>query len=375
MGSEHLSPVIALEGLGVRLGGRPILHSLSLALRGRSVGLLGPNGAGKTTLIHTLLGFHRPSEGSARVLGHDIGTREGLAGMRRAVGYMPERDAYIADMTAVRQVRMFAELSGLPPTLALERAHEALIAVGLGEARYRELGTFSLGMKQRAKLAQAIVHGPSLLLLDEPTNGLDPAGRARMLRLIARIRDSGVTILLSSHLLHDVEQVCDEVLVLKDGRVALHADLAAERRSNRHFLDVEVRGDRAAFAGGLAERGCEVALHGPWRLKVVLPPELTMRDLYRIAGESSVQIHRLAYRRYSLEDLFLGAMGVPIGLPPEPAKAGAPGDRNGSAKVGDTATALNAPLDGAQAAPDALSATAEHDPAAELHPPAEVNHA
>mgnify|MGYP001162881684 CR=1 FL=1 len=314
-----MTAVIALEGLGVRLGGRPILRDLTVRLEGRAVGLLGPNGAGKTTLVHTLLGFHPPSEGTARVLGHDVRDRRGLRAIRAAVGYMPERDSFLGDVSAIRQVRLFAELSGLPPKAALERAHEALIAVGLGEARYREVRTYSLGMKQRVKLAQAIAHGPQVLFLDEPTNGLDPAGRSRMLKLIADIRDSGVTVVLSSHLLPDVEQVCDEVLVLKDGVVALQADLAAQRRSDQRFLDVEVRGERSGLAEALQAAGCEVAVHGRWRLKVVLPAAWGMRDVYAAASDAGAQVRRLTYRRHSLEDLFLHAMGLPTAFAPDAA--------------------------------------------------------
>ncbi len=310
-----MTALIALAGLGVRLGGRPILRDLTVRLERPAVGLLGPNGAGKTTLIHALLGFHAVDAGTARVLGHDVQAPGALAAIRQAVGYMPERDAFVGDLSAIRQVRMFAELSGVPPAAALERAHEALIAVGLGEARYREVGTYSLGMKQRVKLAQAIVHGPRLVFLDEPTNGLDPAGRLRMIELIRQIRDSGVGVVLSSHLLHDVDQVCDEVLVLKDGRVALHSDLASARRANRRFLDVEVRGAREGFAAALAARGCEVALHGQWRVKVVLPDGMAVRDLYHVSAASDTQIRRLAYRRHAIEDLFLSAMGIPGLLP------------------------------------------------------------
>jgi len=306
-----LTPAIELQDLGVRLGGRPILRGLDVALSGRALGLLGPNGAGKTTLIHTLLGFHRPSEGTARVLGRDIRDVRAAREARRDIGYMPERDAFIHDMSAVRFVRLMGEVAGLPPTIALERAHETLIAVGLGEARYRNLGTYSLGMKQRAKLAQAIVHGPRLLFLDEPTNGLDPAARVRMIRMIGQIRDSGVQIVLSSHLLRDVEQVCEDVLVLRDGQIAVHCDLAAERRANARFLDLEVRGAREVLAAAIEALGATVALpDGKRRLKVVLPEALDVREVYRAAAGCGVQIRRLASRRDSLEDIFLRAMGL-----------------------------------------------------------------
>src|SRR2546423_2256948 len=202
--------VITLDNLSVTFGRRPILKNLNGELRGRAIGLLGPNGAGKTTLIHTLLGFHPPTTGTARIFGSDIGGEANK--IKSVIGYMPERDSFIAKMSCVHFVRFMAELSGLPPTAALERAHEALFFVGLGEARYRNLDTFSLGMKQLAKLAQAIVHGPKLIFLDEPTNGLDPPARQRMIKMIREIRDSGgAPHVLSSHLLRDVESVLAEI--------------------------------------------------------------------------------------------------------------------------------------------------------------------
>src|ERR1041384_2057321 len=192
-------PIIDLDGLCVQFGRRPILKELRSELRGRAIGLLGPNGAGKTTLIHTLLGFHPPSSGTARIFGRDI--RSHAKQVRTQIGYMPERDSFIANMTCVHFVRLMAELSGLPEEAAIERAHDTLFYVGLGEARYRLLGTYSLGMKQMAKLAVAIVHGPSMVILDEPTNGLDPAGRLRMIELVREIRDThDINLIISSHL-------------------------------------------------------------------------------------------------------------------------------------------------------------------------------
>jgi ABC-2 type transport system ATP-binding protein len=302
-----LAPVIELDGLSVRFGNRPILQELRGQLRGRAIGLLGPNGAGKTTLIHTLLGFHPPSAGTARIFGLDVAvdTKQ----IRALVGYMPERDAYIAKMSCVHFVRLMAELSGLPGEAALERAHEALFYVGLGEARYRKLDTYSLGMKQLAKLAQAIVHGPKLIFLDEPTNGLDPPTRQRMINLIREIRDSEqANILISSHLLRDVEECCEEILILKDGRIATYCDLEEERKSNRKFLMLETRGDQGAFTKAIAELGCEYAVSGDTRVKIVLPEGTEIRDLYRIAAANQVQIRRLIFKRDSLEDIFLKAM-------------------------------------------------------------------
>jgi len=303
---------IELQGLGVRFGGRPILKQLTARLSGRAIGLLGPNGAGKTTLIHTLLGFHPPSTGTARMHGEDVVS--GAARLKGSIGYMPESDSFIAGITAVRFVRMMGELSGLPKEAALERAHETLQYVGLGEARYRTLEGFSLGMKQMAKLAQAIVHAPKILFLDEPTNGLDPPARARMIRLVKEIRDSGqAQIILSSHLLRDVEECCDEALVLKDGQIAFHGNLEEERRSNKKFLHVETRGDERAFAAAAEALGCTCALLGPGRLKMVMPETIAVRDLYRIAAEQQLQIRRLDYKRDSLQDIFLKAMEEPRG--------------------------------------------------------------
>ena len=300
------APVIDLHGLSVSFGRRQILKNLRGDLRGRAIGLLGPNGAGKTTLIHTLLGFHRPSAGTAQIFGLDIS--EEAKQIRALIGYMPERDSFIAKMSAVHFVRLMGELSGLPSEAALERAHEALFYVGLGEARYRRLETYSLGMKQLAKLAQAIVHGPRLIFLDEPTNGLDPPARLRMIKLIREIRDSGkAQILLSSHLLVDVEECCDEILILRDGEIAVYCNLEEERKSNRKFLMLETRGDQEKFVKALGRLGCEYAT-GDHRLKIVLQEGVEVRDLYRLAEESQVQIRRLSYKRDSLEDIFLKAM-------------------------------------------------------------------
>lgn len=284
-----------------------VLKGLTGSLTGRAIGLLGPNGAGKSTLINALLGFCPPTAGTARIFGTDI--RENTRDLRRVIGYMPENDAFIADMSAVRFVRMMAELSGLPPAEAIERAHEAFYYVGLGEARYRKLGTYSLGMKQMAKLAQAIAHGPKLLFLDEPTNGLDPAARARMIKLIREIRDTGdIHLIVSSHLLRDVEECCEEVLILKDGQIAASCNLEAERRANLNFIEMETAGGGDPFDTAIEQLGCEYASLGQGRYKLVLRNGLGVRDVYRLAAERGVQIRKLNHRRDSLEDIFLKAM-------------------------------------------------------------------
>jgi ABC-2 type transport system ATP-binding protein len=299
--------VVDLADLSVRFGAHEILKNLKIALFGRIIGLLGPNGAGKSTLIHTLLGFCPASSGTARIFGHDI--RSGADHVRALIGYMPENDSFIADMTAVSFVRMMGELSGLTPEAALERAHEVLFYVGLGEARYRQLGTYSLGMRQLAKLAQAIVHGPKLLILDEPTNGLDPAARTRMIKLIHDMKDSGqMHLLLCSHLLRDVEETCEDVLILKQGRIVHYANLESERRTNKRFVEIQTQGDDAGFAEALAAVGCQCSAAGAGRFKAVLPEEFELREIYRVAAGRDLQLRRLNYRRDTLEDIFMKAM-------------------------------------------------------------------
>ncbi len=299
---------LELESLSVSLGGRPILKELNGAYSGRCIGLLGPNGAGKTTLLQTLLGFYPPTAGTARVLNFDV--RSQIRAIRHHIGYMPENDAFIAGMSAIRFVRMMAELSGLPEEAAIERAHETLFYVGLGEARYRLLGTFSLGMKQMAKLAVAIVHGPSLVILDEPTNGLDPAGRLRMIELVREIRDThDINLIISSHLLRDIEEFCDEVMIMKDGHIVTYCNLEEERRANRKFLQLETRGENAAFLDAAEQLGCECAVDGRTRrIKMILPETVEVRHLYELASTHTIQIRRLEAKRDSLQDIFMKAM-------------------------------------------------------------------
>jgi ABC-2 type transport system ATP-binding protein len=299
--------IIDLDGLEVRLAGRVILNGLTGELRGQAIGLLGPNGAGKSTLINTLLGFHVPAKGTARVFGLDC--HSDRLQIRGGIGYMPESDSFIGSMSGVRFVRYMAELAGLAPRVALERAHEALFYVGLGEVRYRKIHTYSLGMKQLVKLAQALAHGPRLLILDEPTNGLDPVARQRLIQLIKEIRkEKSIRLLISSHLLRDIDETCDEVLILKNGRIASLCNIEEERRSNRSFIELETVGATERFAVSIRGLGCECASFPGGRIKLVIPDNIEARDLYVIASEQGVQIRRLNQRRDSLEDIFLRAM-------------------------------------------------------------------
>ena len=306
------TPIIELKDLHVRLGRREILQGISCCLgisgTGKAIGLLGPNGAGKSTLILTLLGFHKISAGSASILGLDC--RSNNREIKARIGYMPENEAYIADMTAVRFLRNMGEISGLPKRVALEKAHEVLFHVGLGEARYRNLGTYSLGMKQMAKLAQSIMHGPELLILDEPTNGLDPAARIRMLKLIREMKENhNMNIILCSHLLRDVEEICDEVVILNEGRLVHQANLEEERHTNRRFIELEVYGDDSKLADALKERGAEGVSEGGGRWRVVFPLDMELDALWQLVARENLSIRHLTHRRDSLEEIFLKAVG------------------------------------------------------------------
>jgi ABC-2 type transport system ATP-binding protein len=317
-------PVIELENLKVRFGRREILRGITCRLGtsgvGKAVGLLGPNGAGKSTLIQTLMGFLRPSAGHARILGFDC--QRSASGVRSRVGYMPENDSFIGEMTAVAFVRQMAELSGLPPEAALEKAHEVLFHVGLGEARYRQLRTYSYGMKQMAKLAQAIAHGPELVVLDEPTNGLDPAARRRMLTLIREMKeDQGMSVLVCSHLLRDIEQVCDEVVILKEGEIVQHCNLEADRKSNRRFVELEVSGDDRRLRAALPEIGADGVSEGAGRWRIVLPPGVELDAVWALAARQDLLVRKLTHRRDTLEEIFLKAMGHLAQTPGEAAVA------------------------------------------------------
>ena len=221
--------VIELEGIKVQFGKQVVLDRVGLTFAGGSMGLLGPNGAGKSTLLKTLLGFITPDAGDGSVLGLNIRTQQ--MEIRRKIGYMPENDCHIPGMNAVAFVAYAGELAGMPPKDAMQRAHEILFYVGLGEARYRNVETYSTGMKQRIKLAQALVHDPQLILLDEPTNGLDPKGRIELLELIRDISTSkNVNVILSSHLLPDVEWVCRDAAVIHQGKLLASGSIAELKR-------------------------------------------------------------------------------------------------------------------------------------------------
>jgi ABC-2 type transport system ATP-binding protein len=263
--------IIVLEGLEKSYGSIRALDGLDIALPGGSIGLLGPNGAGKSTLIKLLLGQLEPSGGKARIAGFDPTRRSERLALRREVGYMPESDCLIPRMNGVEIVTALGRLTGLSARDAITRAHEVLDYVGLEEARYRGLDEYSTGMKQRLKLAQALVHDPDLLLLDEPTNGLDPKGRRHMLDLIHDLgHGQGKSLLLCSHLLPDVERTCDSVVVIDKGRILSSGTIEELTRTEGSWVRTEVDGDVAGFRAQLAAEGLEFEIESACAQRVRL---------------------------------------------------------------------------------------------------------
>ena len=297
--------VIRLDNLTKSFGAHRALDGLTVSFPGGAMGLLGPNGAGKTTLLKTLLGLLEADLGTAEVLGLDA-TRNPLL-LRRRIGYMPESDCYIPGLTGVRFVAYTARLTGMPKGDALTRAHEVLYYVGLGEARYRLADEYSQGMRQRLRLAQALVHDPDLLFLDEPTSGMDPGGRRDMLDLITDLAGApGKHIVLSSHLLPDVEEVCPFVAVLSRGRIAMSGTVSDLRERSADAFAVRVKGDVSAFSRRLTEAGGEIFLCDGDRLSVrVATGPMT---LFAAAHDTGTQIRELREVTSSLEETFLRAL-------------------------------------------------------------------
>ena len=291
----------------VNYGSYQALRDVTVAFPEGAVGLLGPNGAGKSTLIKALLGLLPPARGVMRVLGCDV-ARSPLA-VRARVGYMPENDAHIPGMNAVSFVAYCGELCGLPPADAMQRAHEVLFYVGLGEARYRNLETYSTGMKQRIKLAQALVHDPDLLLLDEPTNGMDPKGRDEMLALIRNIADLSISVILSSHVLPDVEFACHHVVVLRGGTVAAHGPIHTLKEDPARVFELRIKGDEARFLDALRQAGIECDGESGEVMRVFVPEGRPAQVLFEIAARQSVQVRHFRPSVPSLEDVFARALG------------------------------------------------------------------
>jgi ABC-2 type transport system ATP-binding protein len=303
-------PVVELEGVTVRYGAQRALQDVTARFAAGAVGLLGPNGAGKSTMIKSLLGFVRPAAGTMRVLGYDVAVS--ALDIRARVGYMPESDAHIPGMNAVSFVAYCGELAGLPRVDAMQRAHEVLFYVGLGEARYRNVETYSTGMKQRIKLAQALVHDPDLLFLDEPTNGMDPKGRDEMLELVRDLAQrKNVNVIVSSHLLPDVEFTCDHVVVMDKGRVAAAGPIEAlkQPRGRVYELRVKTAGDVDPFLERLRTAGLECHATEEDVMRVFVPGDGGARAIFRLAAEAGVQVRHLRPSVPTLEDVFADAVG------------------------------------------------------------------
>jgi ABC-2 type transport system ATP-binding protein len=310
-----VSTVVHLDRVTVRYGRQQALRDVTASFPSGAVGLLGPNGAGKSTMLRALLGFVVPDQGQMRVLDRDV--KQSSIAIRSRIGYMPESDAHIPGMNAVSFVAYCGELCGLPPADAMQRAHEVLYYVGLGEARYRNVETYSTGMKQRIKLAQALVHDPDLLFLDEPTNGMDPKGRGEMLELIRDIaHNKGLSIILSSHLLPDVEYTCDFVVVMDKGTVATSGPIAGLKEHSGRVFELRVKGDAASFVEILRLAGLECHETDEDVMRVFIPSEKgpaadDARMLFGIAASHGVQVRHLRASVPTLEDVFARAVGEP----------------------------------------------------------------
>ena len=298
-----------LQNVTKTYGSVTALNNLSVNVPEGAVGLLGPNGSGKTTMIRTLLGLITIDNGSGNLLGLDI--RKSQLDVRRVVGFSPEDECLFPRVVGVEFVAYAGELVGMRAKDALQRAHEVLDYVGLGEARYRRVETYSTGMKQRLKLASAIVHDPKLLILDEPTNGMDPAGREEVLELARDLaHNKNMSLIFSSHLLPDVESVCDYVIVLGGGRLLAEGKIRDLKQGHDRCYEVRVKSDQELFAGRLITMGCTTQRRED-HLVVQVPDGGTPQVLWRAAAEQGLQIRYLRPQRSTLEEVFLKAVERP----------------------------------------------------------------
>jgi ABC-2 type transport system ATP-binding protein len=259
--------IIETERLGKTYGAQRALVDVTVQVPPGTIGLLGPNGAGKSTFIKCLLNLETPTTGTARVLGRDI--RASSRESREKVGYSPEQDCHISGLAGCEYVTYCGQLSGMPMRVARQRTHEILDLVGMGQERYRPVDTYSTGMKQRVKLAQALVHDPAVVFLDEPTNGLDPSGREHILKLIGSLwRDLGISVVMSSHLLRDIERVCDRVVIIGNGRMLEHDSIAALKNRHRRVVELAPAAAKERFVAALAASGAKVTQLSNGKLRV-----------------------------------------------------------------------------------------------------------
>lgn len=300
---------IELQNIHYSYGKVKALNGISLTVGEGATGLLGPNGAGKSTLIKIMLGFLTPAEGQGKVLGYDVRSEQKF--IRRLVGYMPEDECFIPGLDAVTFTALMGELSGLPRQEAMKRAHEVLFYVGLGESRYRLVDTYSSGMKQRLKLAQALVHDPKLLFLDEPTSNLDPTGRQEILELIGEVASTkDIRVLLSSHILADIELICDRVVIINKGEIAATGRIEDLKMVNYQLYELRLKGELNGFRRELEEAGCRVEETEDRLVKVYTPPGFDRRRIFLSAARNGVQVRQFVCSQTSLEDLFAQVVGV-----------------------------------------------------------------
>jgi ABC-2 type transport system ATP-binding protein len=300
--------VVTLRSVSVAYGRNFALRDVTASFGAGAVGLLGPNGAGKSTMIKALLGFITPTSGTMRVLGLDVA--EAPLEIRARIGYMPENDAHTPGMSAVAFVAYCGELAGLKPVDAMQRAHEVLYYVGLGEARYRNVETYSTGMKQRIKLAQALVHDPDLLFLDEPTNGMDPKGRDEMLELIRDLgHNKGVNLILCSHLLPDVEYCCERVVVMDKARIAAAGPIAELKGPRGRVFEVRAKWGHDQLVTAYRAAGYECHETDEDVMRVFVPEGQGPRDLFALAAREGLQLRHLRPSVPTLEDAFARAGG------------------------------------------------------------------
>ncbi|MEX2663532.1 MAG: ABC transporter ATP-binding protein [Vicinamibacterales bacterium] len=301
-------PVVHLDGVTVSFGKNRALKGVSAQFARGAVGLLGPNGAGKSTMLKALLGFIKPTEGRITVLGLDVAKHP--LEIRSRIGYMPESDAHIPGMNAVSFVGYCGQLAGLGSVDAMQRAHEVLYYVGLGEARYRNVETYSTGMKQRIKLAQALVHDPDLLFLDEPTDGMDPKGRDEMLALIHDLgHNKNVNLILSSHLLPDVEFTCDHIIVMDKGQVVAQGPIDELKGPTGRVFELRIKGNLPAFVELLRTNGLECHSTDEDVMRVFVPAGRDPREIFQLATGHGAQVRHLRPSIPTLEDVFAKAVG------------------------------------------------------------------
>jgi len=295
-----------LDGVTKTYGPVTALNDLSVSVPSGAIGLLGPNGSGKTTMIRTLLGLIPVDAGSGQIMGMDFLHRQ--LDIRREVGFAPENECLFPAVDGVQFVAYAGELVGMRSKDAMQRAHEVLDYVGLGEARYRKVESYSTGMKQRLKLASAIVHDPKLLILDEPTNGMDPDGREEVLQLSRDLaRNKGMSLIFSSHLLPDVEAVCDYIVVLGSGKLLAQGNLQQLKQLHSQCFEVRVKADTGNFARGLSVMGCQIEMKDDLLL-VQIPEGRSSQMLWQAAADQKQQIRYLRSQRSTLEEVFLKAL-------------------------------------------------------------------